>query len=53
MSAPDERRYDRDDAVFWVTPDEGEPYLTDRQGRSLVEVKAELERAMDLAGAWK
>ena len=33
-----------------MTPDEGEPYLTDRHGRSLAEVKRELALAMDLAG---
>jgi hypothetical protein len=29
--------------------DEGEPFLTDREGRQLSAVKAELERAFDLA----
>jgi len=50
VSVPDERRYDRDEAVYWVTPDVGEPYLTDRHGRSLVDVKGELALALDLAG---
>jgi hypothetical protein len=49
LQVPDERRYDRDEQVYWVTPNVGEPYLTDRHGRSLVEVKRELVLAMDLA----
>jgi hypothetical protein len=55
MSADDERlrRLSRlaakGEVTYWVWPDVGEPYLTDRYGRPLAQVKTELALALDLA----
>ena len=52
---PDERFRDlsrqaaKAEPTYWTWPDEGEPFLTDREGRPLSTVKAELERAFDRA----
>ena len=55
MSADDERlrRLSRlaakGEVTHWVWPDVGEPYLVDRYGRQLAQVKAERAVALDLA----